>query len=125
MHLIAANRSDAFARACSWKSGNRISEKDMRQQRALETDGLTFWGELAADDGAQHGAKLGGAFCPECRFELRLRLRSNGRMLRPSVVRSITISSASALMVSGPSRLSFAKIENCVVRRPIGIRNWS
>jgi hypothetical protein len=46
--------------------------------------------------------------------------RSSGRMLSPSVVRSITMSSASALIVSGRSRLSFARIENWVVRRPLG-----
>ena len=41
--------------------------------------------------------------------------RSNGRMARPKVVRSMTIDFASSLIESGPSRLSFARIEYCVV----------
>src|SRR5258707_9035424 len=51
--------------------------------------------------------------------------RCNGRILRPSVVRSITMSSASALIVNGPFRLSLVRIEYWVVRRPLGARNWS
>src|SRR5215472_8613620 len=46
--------------------------------------------------------------------------RCSGRMLRPSVVRSITISAARALIVIGPKRLSLARIENWVVRGPLG-----
>ena len=51
--------------------------------------------------------------------------RSSGNTLRPSVVRSMTISLARALIVIGPSRLSFAKNENCVTCSPAGARNWS
>jgi hypothetical protein len=51
--------------------------------------------------------------------------RCKGRMFRPSVVRSITISAASAWIVIGPSRRSLARIENWVVRRPAGKRNAS
>src|SRR5262249_8809830 len=51
--------------------------------------------------------------------------RSSGKMLRPSVVRSITMSSASALIVNGPLRLSRARMENWVVRSPLGAKNRS
>jgi hypothetical protein len=53
------------------------------------------------------------------------RSRCKGRMLRPSVVRSIAISLASSLIVSGSRRLSFARIENCVVRKRVAEKNWS
>jgi hypothetical protein len=43
-------------------------------------------------------------------------------MFRPSVVRSITISAARALIVIGPNRRSLARMENCVVRSPLGAR---
>jgi len=41
-------------------------------------------------------------------------------MLRPSVVRSITVALASALIVSGPSRFELCRIEYWVVRNPAG-----
>jgi hypothetical protein len=47
----------------------------------------------------------------------------SGRIFRPRVVRSMTISAARALIVIGPSRRSFANIENCVVRSPLAARN--
>ena len=49
--------------------------------------------------------------------------RSSGRMFRQRVVRSMTRSAARALIVIGPSRLNFARIENCVVRSPFAARN--
>ena len=49
--------------------------------------------------------------------------RSSGMMLRESVVRSITISSASALMVDVPFRFSFARIENWLVRKPVDAKH--
>jgi len=44
---------------------------------------------------------------------------ASGRMLRPSVVRSITSFAASALVVLGPSRSSLASIECWVGRSPV------
>jgi hypothetical protein len=44
-------------------------------------------------------------------------------MFRPSVVRSITMSLASALIVIGLIRFSLASIENWVARNPAGARN--
>ena len=52
-------------------------------------------------------------------------LQMRGKMFRPSVVRSITRSAARALIVIGPRRFSFTRIENWVVRNPLGARHWS
>ena len=51
--------------------------------------------------------------------------RSNGRMLRPSVVRSITSAAASALIGIGPLCCSRLRMAYCVVRRPLADKNWS
>src|SRR5262249_18792960 len=51
--------------------------------------------------------------------------RSSGRILRPSVVRSMTKALARALIVIGPASLSLIRIENWVVRSPLDARNWS
>ena len=48
--------------------------------------------------------------------------RSSGRMFRPSVVRSITMFSANALIVITSCRLRRARMENWVVRRPADAR---
>ena len=51
--------------------------------------------------------------------------RSKGRMLRPSVVRSMTSAAASALIGIGPPRCSRLRMANCVVRSPLSASNWS
>jgi hypothetical protein len=42
-----------------------------------------------------------------------------------SAARHVTMSLARALIVRGPSRFNFAKIENCVTCSPTGARVWS
>ncbi len=52
--------------------------------------------------------------------------RSSGRILRPSCsCGPATSSSARALIVIGPSRMSLARIENWVARKPAAARCWS
>jgi hypothetical protein len=51
--------------------------------------------------------------------------RSGGRMLRPSVVRSVTRSCARPAIVSGLIRFSCTRMENWGVCNPTGAKNWS
>ena len=52
-------------------------------------------------------------------------LALQGQDVSPDCRPIITRSAASALIVIGPQRFSFARIENWVVRSPLGARCWS
>ncbi len=95
---------------------------DFRETTAAEFE--AFW-RVGCFGGFLVGREAARRLAPLGRGTVIRPSRSSGRMLRPSVVRSITMSWASALMVSGPCRRNFARIENWVDRRPVGARNRS
>src|SRR6266436_10354165 len=119
MHGLSPRRE--FARCgcsqqCAQVGGALFSERGVKSRLRLRPALERLLQTLLARFGQ---AELLGPAVRCRRFDRDQAVPLQRRILRPSVVRSITMSSASALIVNGPFRLSLVRIEYWVVRRPL------